>query len=97
VGKTFVVENFVCFAANPETIHMHGSSVYGVLELEDFCFNMCAMAEETREFKTDSFISGLLEGREKSKRLICSSCLKSGNIVGHVPHNISMPCSLFIR
>jgi len=46
----------LCFAANPETIHMHGSSVYGVLELEDTCFNMYTMAEETREFETDSFV-----------------------------------------
>jgi len=38
----------MCFAANPETIHMHSSSVYGVLELEDSHFNMCAMAKETR-------------------------------------------------
>jgi len=53
-----VVENFVCFAANFETIHMHGSSVYGVLELEYSCFNTCTMAEETREFETDSFVCG---------------------------------------
>jgi len=46
----------LCFAANPETIHTCGSSVYGVLESEDSCFNTCAMAEETREFKTDSFV-----------------------------------------
>jgi len=36
---------------------MCGSSVYGVLKLEDSYFNMCAMAEETREFETDSFVS----------------------------------------
>ena len=35
---------------------MYGSSLYGVLELEDTRFNMCAMVEETREFKTDSFV-----------------------------------------
>ena len=48
----------LCFAVNPKTIHTHGSSFYGVLKLEDSCFNMCAMAEETREFKTDSFVHG---------------------------------------
>jgi len=48
----------LCFAANPKTIHTHGSSVYGVLELEDSHFNTCTMAEETRESKTDSFIHG---------------------------------------
>jgi len=48
----------LCFAANPETIHTHSSSVYGVLELEDSHFNTCAMAEETRTFKTDSFVCG---------------------------------------
>jgi len=32
--------------------------MYGVLYLEDLCFNMLAMAEETREFKTDSFVRG---------------------------------------
>jgi len=46
----------LCFAANPEANHTHGLSVYGVLKLEDFCFNTCAMAEETREFETDSFV-----------------------------------------
>jgi len=35
---------------------MQGLSVYGVLELEDSRFNTCAMAEETREFKTDNFV-----------------------------------------
>jgi len=29
---------------------MCGSSVYGVLEVEDSHFNMCTMAEETGEF-----------------------------------------------
>jgi len=48
----------LCFAANPKTMHMHGSSVYGVLELEDSCFNTCTIAEETREFKTDGFVCG---------------------------------------
>jgi len=48
----------LCFAANPETIHTHGSSVYGVPELEDSRFNTCNMAEETRKFKTDSFVHG---------------------------------------
>jgi len=48
----------LCFAANPETIHTHSSSVYDVLELEDLCINMCTMAEETREFKTDHFVHG---------------------------------------
>jgi len=38
------------------SIHARGSSVYGVLELEDSRFNTYAMAEETREFKTDSFV-----------------------------------------
>jgi len=37
---------------------MRSSSVYGVLELEDSRFNMCAMTEETREFETDSFVHG---------------------------------------
>jgi len=46
----------LCFAAHPETIHMHGSSVYGVLELEDSRFNTFAMAEETRQFETGSFV-----------------------------------------
>jgi len=46
----------LCFAENSKTIHTRGSSVYGVLELEDSCFNTCAMAEETREFETDSFV-----------------------------------------
>jgi len=35
-----------------------GSSVYGELEFEDSRFNACAMAEVTREFKTDSFVYG---------------------------------------
>jgi len=48
----------LCFAANSETIHTQGSSVYGVLELEDSHFNMYAMAEEAREFKTDGFVHG---------------------------------------
>jgi len=49
----------LCFAANPETIHTHVLSVvYGVLELEDSHFNTCIISEETREFKTDSFVSG---------------------------------------
>jgi len=39
----------LCFAANLKTIHMYGSSVYGVLELE-VTFYMYAMAEKTREF-----------------------------------------------
>ena len=37
---------------------MRGSSVYGVLKLEDSHFNTCAMVEETREFETDSFAHG---------------------------------------
>jgi len=37
---------------------MCNSSVYGVLELEDSRFNTCVMAEETREFETDSFVHG---------------------------------------
>jgi len=48
----------LCFAANPKTIHTPGSSVYSVLELEDSHFNMHAMAQETREFETDSFVCG---------------------------------------
>ena len=43
----------LCFAANPKTIHTRGLSVHGVLKLEDSCFNMCAMAEKTREFETE--------------------------------------------
>jgi len=46
----------LCFAANPAAIHMCGSSVYGVLELEDSHFNMCIMVEETRELETNSFV-----------------------------------------
>jgi len=46
----------LCFAANPKTIHTCGSSVYGVLESEDSCFSMSTIAEEAREFKTDSFV-----------------------------------------
>jgi len=49
-----VVENFV-LCSNPDT---RGSLVYGVLKLEDSIFNMCAMVEETREFKTVSFVRG---------------------------------------
>jgi len=69
------------------------------------------MAEETREFKTDSFVCGyhvywMLVIREK---LVCEreegnprdryavAIKKSNNIVGHVPHNISTLYSLFIR
>jgi len=52
-----MVEN-LCFAANPETIHTRGSLVYGVLELGDSHFNTCTMAEETRDFKTYSFVRG---------------------------------------
>ena len=33
----------LCFAANPETIHMHSSSVYGVLKLEESRFT-CAIS-----------------------------------------------------
>jgi len=54
----------VYFAENPETIHTHGSSAYGVLELEDSRFNTCAMAEETREFETAIF----------SVVIICAGC-----------------------
>ena len=101
------------FAANSKTIYTCGSSVYGVLKLEDSHFNMCTMAEETREFETDSFVNGyhawrvldagnqrtagLWEGRGKSKQSICSSCLKNGKLVGHVQRNISTLCSLVIR
>jgi len=46
------------FAANLETIYMCSSSVYAVLKLKDSCFNMCAMAEETKEFEIDSCICG---------------------------------------
>jgi len=48
----------LCFVANPKTIHTHGSSGYGMLELEDSHFNTCTIAEETREFETDSFVHG---------------------------------------
>jgi len=48
----------LCFATNPETIHTCSSLLYGVLELEDSHFNMCAMAEETREFESDSIFCG---------------------------------------
>jgi len=34
VGKTFTVRT-LCYAANPETIYTHNSSVYGMLELKD--------------------------------------------------------------
>jgi len=53
-GKTFTAENFVLCNKS----HMHGSSVYGVLELEDSHFNTCTMVDETREFKSDSFVHG---------------------------------------
>jgi len=47
----------LCFAANPEMIHTYGSSVYDVLEIEDSCFNTCALAaEETRKFETDGSV-----------------------------------------
>jgi len=46
----------LCFAENSKTIHTCGSSVYGVLKLEDSRFNTCTMAEETRKFETDSFV-----------------------------------------
>jgi len=48
----------LCFVANPKTIHTRGSSGYGVLELEDSHFNTCTIAEERREFETDSFVRG---------------------------------------
>jgi len=89
----------LCFAANPDTIHTCGSSGYGVLKLEDSHFNMYAMAEETREFKTDSFVCGFHvcwtavigeqlvcdseEGNPRDQYAVVS-CLKSGNIIGHV-------------
>jgi len=46
------------FTANTKTIHMRGSSVYCMLNLKDSCFTMCAMAEDTRKFETDSFFCG---------------------------------------
>jgi len=51
------------FEANPETIHTRGSSLYGVLELEESRFTPTfamaeARAEETREFETDGSLRG---------------------------------------
>jgi len=68
------------------------------------------MAEETREFETDSFFHGyyvywtlviggklVCERKEGNPRDQYAVVFKSDNIVGHVPHNILTLCSLFIR
>ena len=48
----------LCFAANLETIHTRGSSVYGVLELEESHFTLALWQKKTREFETDSSVCG---------------------------------------
>jgi len=69
------------------------------------------MAEETREFETDSFVCGyhvcwtpviggqlVCEREEGNPRDRYAVAVKKiGNIVGNVPHNISTLCLLYIR
>jgi len=41
----------LCFAANPETIHMRGSSVYSVIELEESRFHTYAIWQKKQEIQ----------------------------------------------
>jgi len=102
----------LCFAVNTKTIHTYGSTVYGVVELEESRFTRALWQKKQENSKLtvlsscgyhvcwtpiigEQLVCGREEGNPRDRHAV--TVKKIGNIVGHVPHNISMLCSLFIR